>query len=119
MAAPTGASPSEVMPTITPESAAELKRITRSSKRRRNDTLTFTGANNIPCPQPMGGGEGQGMNLDEIARLIAILQETITQQSRIIKEQSHTIETLRTGQAELKSELRALKGPVEKAAAEI
>jgi hypothetical protein len=81
---------------------SEFRRITRGFKRRKNDTITFTGANETPSFEFSGGGEGRGTNLDEIAWLIANLKETITQQSQVI-------ETLRKEQAELKAGQEQLK----------
>jgi hypothetical protein len=72
------------------------------------------------------GGEGQGTNLDEIARLIASLKATVTQQNDVIEGLRTELKEIKADQQALKkqntesqAELRALKGPVERAAAEI
>ncbi|KAF4625102.1 hypothetical protein G7Y89_g13070 [Cudoniella acicularis] len=57
---------------------SELRRITRGYKRRKNDAITFAGANETPSFEFSGGGEGRGTGLDEIAWLVANLKETIT-----------------------------------------
>src|SRR5438045_5208897 len=105
---------------------SEFRRITRALKRRRGDNTSFTGTNKTPCFEFSGGGEGRGMNLDEVAWLIASLKVTITQQSNIIKGLRAELKEIKVEQQTLKSqnnqtqtELHALKQPVEKAAAEI
>jgi uncharacterized coiled-coil protein SlyX len=80
----------------------EPGRITKSRKRQRKESVTFTGTSKIPTFEFSGGGEGRATNLDEIAWLIANLKETISQQNR-------TIETVRTGLTEVKKEQQNLK----------
>ncbi|KAG4431212.1 hypothetical protein IFR05_013309 [Cadophora sp. M221] len=98
---------------------SEFRRITRGYKRRKNDIVTFTGANETPSFEFSGGGEGRGANLDEIAWLVANLKETVIQQSQVIetlqKEQAEfkaSQEDLRTQNAALQAEIRALKEEV-------
>src|SRR5436190_9498799 len=117
-----------IMPMTTHEGSlpSEVRRITRAIKRRRGDNTSFTGTNKSSCLEFSGGGEGRGMNLDEVAWLIASLKATITQQSDIIEGLRTKLKEIKVEQQTLKSqnnqtqaELRALKQPVEKAAAEI
>jgi hypothetical protein len=94
---------------VRPASPPEFRRITRMYKRRRNETVTFAGSNNIPSFQFAGGGEGRGTNLDELAWLIANLKETITQQNNIIENIRAEVSEIKNQNADLQEEVRSLK----------
>ena len=86
----------------------------------RTRTTTSRGARNEPSPPPFSsaaiGGAGEGANLNEVVRLITILNETISQQSSIINSvQADLIEikseqrSLKIQNAELQDEIRSLR----------
>jgi zinc knuckle protein len=93
--------------------------MTRALKRKKNDTTTFSGTKTVPNFEFLGGGEGKGTNLDEIAWLIANLKETVTQQNSIIQSLKTELSEIKSQSNQTQAELRALKGPVERTTSEI
>lgn len=98
---------------------SEFRRITRGYKRRKNDTITFAGANETPSFEFSGGGEGRGTVLDEIAWLVANLKETITQQSQVIETLTKEQAEFKAGQEHLKTQNAALQAEIRELKEEI